>query len=295
MAANEIDAVNYKNGQKNHWRRTAWNRVRELLGRRTGIVLYLPGSTNLDEREAVRRGFSGIDLIAIERDETVAEELRKAKTNVIQSDLKSVLLNWPRDRQVAAVIADLQCGYVNYVYDCGFAWMFGDAFRESVLLINLMRGRESAQNNEIRRNTIQIVEGVIENANGRPVVAPLQGSVEIEEAMKNRARQFVYQWLGDLAYWGVHQLHMGPSGARAFPQTIRFAVLNSYKSTERSPYMDSAVLKRTAAMNEDYSAILRDPDNAGLIKCDDGRVRDKISAALAIRTMRLNGQLPRAS
>lgn len=85
-----IDAVEYKNGPKNQWRRTLWNAIADATpDRRNELVLYLPGSKDLDRPEAVRRGFLPANMIAVERSPAVASELRQRGVTVIQSDLLS--------------------------------------------------------------------------------------------------------------------------------------------------------------------------------------------------------------
>lgn len=282
MAVNELDAVNYKNGQKNHWRRTMWNFICKANPDKSLPVVYLPGSEDLDAKEATRRGWDDRNLIAIERSGAVVKHLRSCARNVIRGDVASVVTNWPDDQPVGVVIADLQGGIGKDAFLVISAWLLNNAMRRSVLMINLQRGREAGplwepykfmsgqMDNDYFREKMGISNkhrGLLAVVGAMHVtLTHLATLVGNENELTPRERLIRYTELSGLEW--------------AFPPT--------YRSKPGSPLFDSIVL-------------FRKPDFSGLSSCDrwqgmkDSTVRSRISAALAVRTMRLNGQLPRAS
>ena len=110
------DAVDYRNPQKNQWRARVWGAIRAATPNpSSGLVLYLPGSTDLDARIAVRRGFRLENMVAIDRDKSIISQLRADRRIAINADLFETLLAWPDHVKVGAVIADLQCGLTDDV------------------------------------------------------------------------------------------------------------------------------------------------------------------------------------
>ena len=135
-----LDAICYKNGNKNQWRRTAWNLLTEKTkDRANAVVLYLPGSTDLDRPEALRRGFKFNNLIAVERDAKVAAVLRQRGVPTIQGDLMSVLKERKLPR-VDIVIADLVSGFDTTAGNLIGAWLL--AYPDATFLINVQRGHD---------------------------------------------------------------------------------------------------------------------------------------------------------
>jgi hypothetical protein len=135
-----MDAVAYKNGPKNQWRRTVWN----LIGvyRKPGPILYLPGSTDLDRAEAIKRGIPPANLIAVERDEDVAKHLREMGVTTINAGLLDVIESWPTDVPLAALVADLQCGLDPWVEVLAGVCARHPALTNTTLVVNLQRGRD---------------------------------------------------------------------------------------------------------------------------------------------------------
>lgn len=140
-----LDAVLYRNGQKNNWRRSAWNAIDDLVRgpKRDKIVLYLPGSTDLDRPEALRRGYKDANLIAVERDPAVAKVLRAKGVTTIIGDLLTVMQSWPGNLPVGVVIADFQSGLDAYTGRVVREYLSHPAFDGGVLLTNSQRGRDN--------------------------------------------------------------------------------------------------------------------------------------------------------
>lgn len=138
-----LDAVEYKNGAKNNWRSQVWNAIRRhTKAPKDATVIYLPGSRDLDRVAALRRGFDGRNLIAVEDDAAVVETLREAGVNVIRGKLSGLLEAWPQDWRVDFVLADLTCGIEEEVFRICRAWVNSRAFVDSGLVVNLQRGRD---------------------------------------------------------------------------------------------------------------------------------------------------------
>lgn len=275
-----IDAVAYKNGQKNHWRRTAWNMVADMTqNRREAIVLYLPGSTDLDAPEACRRGFRSQNLIAIERNSRVADRLRSEGRTCVVANLLEVIAAWPDHTKVAVLIADLQCGLTEEIFDLLCLWGMRPALSGSTLLLNMQRGRETGfMFNLSKASSVRKFTGIWPDhvashpvtehraANAFMTFAALV-SVGPGGGVEEQRRAYEY-------FWKFHRITFPPS----------------YRSTTRSPYMDSAVAKCTLPCNPP-TVPSEIPDGVFKDKLREREVRRMIAAALAIRTMRLRGDL----
>jgi len=89
----------YKFGQKNNWRRWAWNRIARTLLRSgvhpsEAIGIYLPGKQDLDRDVALSKGFLPDNLIPVDMDRSTIESLRKAGRLAIHSKALPVLSSW---------------------------------------------------------------------------------------------------------------------------------------------------------------------------------------------------------
>ena len=282
-----VDAVPYKNGQKNHWRRTMWNAVSTLLHpeipKRDAIVIYLPGSTDLDREEAVRRGFNDANLIAVERDEAVARHLRRAGRTVINAELDDVLANWPIDRPIGAVIADMQCGLERNLIPLLAVLAMAHPLRFAAVALNLQRGRERG---DFRAHAQALIEEAradpdFDSLSADPRTPPHVRSLLSCGPLHRGAQAFMTMLHLE------HVLKPVPDDSAGQLTIMRsaFTKLPSYRSTPRSPIFDSAVMRIGGFRGEFYTK-----DCAGALD-----VKHKIRAALAIRTRRRRGSLPSAT
>lgn len=136
------DEINYKNGAKNHWRRTVWNRIVErlLVPPPDAVVLYLAGLTDLDRPEAIRRGFRAENLIAVDRSLEKAQALRNKSVLTIHGDFLDAAASFPR--RVDVIFGDFCCGLS---YDL-MGRIFGIGLlpftRQAVFAFNFLRGRD---------------------------------------------------------------------------------------------------------------------------------------------------------
>lgn len=106
------ESFHYKFGNKNNWRRWLWNRLRDRVDWDLdgGVVLYLAGQYDLDRNVAIAKGFREHNLLAIEKNHSVAQSIRRNRTLVIQEEAETVLMSWPKHRPVQAVVLDMCCG-----------------------------------------------------------------------------------------------------------------------------------------------------------------------------------------
>lgn len=271
--AAQLDPVNYKNGPKNNWRRTAWNAIRAYTPQpKDSIVLYLPGAANLDVPVAERHGFRRANMIAVEREADVARHLRRHhKQTVICDEICNVLFCWPDSPAVSVIVADLVGGFDTTAVTVLGWFLARPAFTRCSLLLNVMRGRECG---EWARNCRELSQ--IFNDNGLPPA--------------HRARHFNAAIVLALA-----QLHCPtPDNAPQFAEwcnrlirsgdiakTFATRVLPSYR-TASGIYFDSLVIKDRGILARPSFPVA--PTNR---VCR--RAARRIAAALAIRTMRLRG------
>jgi len=140
--------TNYKFGNKNHWRRTAWNRIAERLPRapKDCIVIYLPGPLDLDRQEALRRGFRPDNLIGVDRAASVVHSLREGRALALQADFLDAVDAWSPQRRLDVVFGDFTSGLE---LKTGFAvatWLGYPHLGDSVFAFNFLRGRDASSN-----------------------------------------------------------------------------------------------------------------------------------------------------
>lgn len=267
-----LDAVSYRNGQKNHWRRNAWNHIADLChDKRNAIVLYLPGSTDLDAPEAIRRGFKAANLIAIERNARVVRQLRDRGRTCICAGLTEVMAAWPDNHAVSVVVADFQCGLSRDVINTMTLWHQYPAFRNAVLLLNLQRGREIGA-------VWQVASCIAEKAD----TSGLSQRIPPNHRGLLAVASYVAMYADDGKGW----VDVG------FAEFILSKMVHRFPPTYRSArvLMDSIVLKDTFPIDRSFSEAPKPVDHLR-----HREIRSKIAAALAIRTRRLRGELCAAS
>lgn len=132
------------NPSKAHWRRTAWNFIRDHSDK-NGVGLALLGRQAIDLDIAKRKGIDPARIVAVERNGAAVRELRRKGITTIHGDLLNVVRAWPLEANLNFVLADL-CGPVTssvwaslmYFLNCPFMAPGRIAF-----VLNALRGRES--------------------------------------------------------------------------------------------------------------------------------------------------------
>lgn len=290
-----MDAVNYKNGRKNQWRRTAWNEIaKHVKNKRDAVVLYLPGSTDLDRPEAIRRGFKPANLIAVERDRAVARKLRAQGVTTIVGSLNAVLASWPPDREVAVVVADLQSGYTFDVEVLSTLCTVHPALGNCCLLLNMQRGRdplfvsEAADKINSADEAVELaVNEALEFTKEALQDYPAGFAERLMESRKARVREeheMSFPWFDRKSRAMVAQ-HL----FQLMGDSTVIRQLPPYRSSDKSPIFDSFIAswEDTAGWRQRIWAE-RPPGSWSKAHetCKSG-----VTAALAIRTRRLRGEL----
>jgi hypothetical protein len=304
MTKETLDATDYKNGPKNNWRRTMWNRLRAMT--RTpheDLVLYLPGATNLDLPVAQERGYDKRNMIAIERNRRVAKHIRKTfGQTAIDADLSDVVQSWPATRPVKIVIADLVHGLTTPTLNLMRWWMMNPAFCRGHLVLNMMRGRET-DNPILKVASIGKVKEVLD--------ACVSQAEEFNgpTSTKSRAVQGILAANLVMAQILVSRFQEPERGVllgKAFevllntPHEEKFHVaslLPSYRSPSGQTFdsfmlMDLDRWSRDGNPRKPFPDFLRGDSPEDIKKIDALKlVNRRIVAAMAVRTMRMNGDL----
>lgn len=313
-----IDAVVYKNGAKNQWRRTAWNAIADgVQDRANALVLYLPGSTDLDRPEAMRRGFKPANLIAVERQPEVCELLRAEGATTICGSLTEVLEAWPVHVPVRCVVADFQCGMTDDVRRFEQLCCLHPALAQCTVLVNLQRGRDpmhcqlrdvfmptraqlnafgwSADDVELAMRYLsgnrlsraevfaKLVRPQIEEETRLARKPALDRANADFDAALEQGKAALQR--GDLSAAREHERLASDALSRSDELRTCYEVsvrhLPAYRSTDRAPYMDSCVM--TWHGDHEYRAAKWTRRRA--------EFSGAVAAALAIRTRRLRGEL----
>lgn len=285
-----LDAVNYRNASKNHWRKVAWNHIARLVDNpRTANVVYLPGSSNADRVIAAQKGFDPRRMIAVERDGAVAALIRsRDKITTIEGDLVQIIDGWGRDT-IDVLIADLQCGIGATSDDLAILHSVCPALARAVVLVNLQRGRDDVSGWAALREGEDPTACDLEKAR-RQGYFGFHGFTTPEmpaEGEKNRAFRYVCQvasyqimlGLTDRAMRTLESLSSVDDAhhwARWWMRRRQTRFLPSYRSSPRSPYFDGVVMRWDHFAVPSFSRF----------------THRSVAAAKAIRTSKLLGKLP---
>jgi len=153
---------NYKFGQKNNWRRQAWNeltcRILKYKKPSAAIILYLAGQQDLDRKIAIDHGFHPDNLIIIERNKDNIKTLRQQAKIVIQGDLIDILAAWkPDGLPIDIIYADLCCGIEPRTIAIYRAIANKPCFWGANVLINFQRGRDARFTSSKEKGEIDLI------------------------------------------------------------------------------------------------------------------------------------------
>lgn len=217
----------YGNDQKRHWRGWQHNRICERIPasrRREATVIYLPGPEDRDRQSLLAKGFIDDNLIAVDRDASAVNLVRKSGGIAVRAELLDVLYQWNSMYQVDAIIADLFCGLSEASEHLGMVLSGCDATHGgTVVCMNLMRGRDGigGQMSRILRDH----SGVLP-----PGIPPEHRGYQLWRRLLHHERE-MWGALGRLPFWeksaNAFEIHASP-------------VFGSYRS-ERGMYFDSIV------------------------------------------------------
>jgi len=142
----------YKFGQKNNWRRWAWNRICERLTipKKEAIIVYLAGMEDLDRTVAVNNGFNPNNMIAVDKNSVVIENLKAKGALYINAEITDVLQCFRNTKiKIDILIGDFCCGLTPNIEKLSMYLstnLMGESFNDnSIILLNLLRGREESE------------------------------------------------------------------------------------------------------------------------------------------------------
>lgn len=277
----------YKFGQKNNWRRAMWNQVllRTKGKEKTLPILYLAGPQDIDREVACQKGVPSGQMIAIDRSFDNVSRIREGGESAIHADAIEVLLSWPSDRPVAAVLLDFCCGLSRALVLKLNRAVNRPPFAGAVIMVNFMRGRD-ADSNGIRSAMSEI---------GNPCLTV--NGVRHDSA-KHRALQFLLSWWIHL--FARSGRAVGEDAEDVFNEFVQAGLrvqvpwLWSYQSGNL--VFDSAVFF-PIAKRIDWQSMM---ESQGLSESKFRKmqrelstpsVSRKIAATLAVRTMRQAGAM----
>ena len=145
MTNNAGAIKDYNDPIKRQWRGWVWNRIADRVkATRDTTILYLLGPTprENDVAEALKRGYAEYNLIGVDNYKPNVMQARKDHLLAIHGDLDCVVAAWPEDWKVDAIIGDFCGGAGAAVMGFVYAVQWSEAFRDCVLLINVLRGRD---------------------------------------------------------------------------------------------------------------------------------------------------------
>lgn len=298
-----------------------WNcATKNVNSVKDATVLYLPGSLDLDRPEAIRRGFKPANLIAIERDLDVAKHLRKKGVTTIVGTLNDVIKSWPINKPIDLIIADFQCGITDEVAEFIDLYTYHPALWQASIVVNCMRGRDQKYTelstsgfdwnqffdldkylNTKLSNAFKYeksrANGVIKLASKRMIrcaehvlmrVKNLAENLKMfEEAIEHAAARGDVDSVKQIIQ--MHELDMNKFENLTRPKIF---YLPSYKSSQKSPVFDSVLINLSYSYNSLTNNRLADLVwSAWDVRWGDKVKAGAITAALAIRTRRLRGEL----
>jgi len=288
-------AHDYGFGQKNNWRRWAWNRLAERIDvpARDAIVLYLAGAEDRDRRIALERGFRPDNLIAIESHASTLREIRRKRTLCIHGDFWATVYSWPRHIPIHGIIGDFCCGLD---HNTGSKIMGLIAFKPTLSVaaaFNFLRGRDPSSS-EVRAAAQQLITAM----SVFDVDSPKHRGAQIASLMTGFAMGEVWKPLVDR----YRNMNLSPSqqerserlllhdGGRHFAALIAKNVyrcaFNSYRSTSGQVF-DSLVFKHKDSGIPESDMVLAEATAELRDTIGDQRQARRISAVLAHRTMRM--------
>jgi hypothetical protein len=137
--------TNYGYDVKKQWRKEQWQAIAKRVAcPRSARVIYLAGPDNFDVWEAKKVGFIGSKMIAVERDEETARDLRRGTDQVVVTGgFWDVVAAYALRERIDVVVGDFVSGITDEILFCGAATLLQPHLQGSVVAINLQRGRES--------------------------------------------------------------------------------------------------------------------------------------------------------
>jgi hypothetical protein len=269
----KIEGYNF--GNKNNWRRWVWNRICEKYKRPRGdaLIVYLAGAEDLDRRIAIEKGFKPYNLIAVDKDENVVNQLRQKGALAIQGDLFEVLKGFNgTDYQIDILIADICSGVSDEVYS--FAKYLTEDINNNIFCGETEEEKAALERGETVDSSSYPV-AMFNFMRGRDKGIILNS---LKEQTKHRGEMFIRTMFKLKQEYEEREMHS--TEPEPFEDYLTYCQpeYKSYKSNCGYLVMDSVVF------NIQQPAIIQ-------MKKVSNELTKRISATLAVRTMKMNGRL----
>lgn len=268
---------------KNHWRRWLWNRIAERCrNRRDALVVGMFGVDGLDFQAARARGFRPEGFISIERDRMAARAARENGITTIHGNARAIIRTAPRPIDV--IVLDF-CGGLSEdtVETFHNAHTVALCSVPSILAVNALRGRDAF-----------LVRKLLIGAPSEPVKRSAVLEAIVEKALWENGAKRELAPLRPLVEAGSIEAYTEACAVRAFHDRLVEKIVvgrSEYHSNNLvfdSVVFDFSPLKTATASRADGFALLREAQERDP---SAPRLRRKWAAALALRTMKLRGDL----
>lgn len=276
----------YNFREKNSWRRWQWKKIKRKIMSygiypKDAVVLYLAGEKNYDWPAARHCGFKYKNMIACEINKNATKELRTKKVNVVNCGLSDAILYWGNTIRIDVIVADFCGGFTKDLHNFTMS-LFGSKgiSYNCVLSINLLRGRDPMINyvyaHEDHKKYAKLFN-----------IPPIhRGGIFMILLFSQLMRLLID------AHEQIGRELQNPQGILNYFVDNIIPNFNSYKSKKQ--VFDSCIVDIgwISKMIRDRSGEHGVELDASLASSNFKNVCAKTAAAKAIRTMRINGQLP---
>jgi len=279
----------YKFGNKNNWRRWVWNRIVEKYKKpkKDAVIVYLAGMEDLDRKIAIERGFSPSNMIAVDNSKEVVETLRKKGAIAIHGDLFGVLKGFSGTAvRIDILIADVCCGVNDSVYR--FAEYMTDDENANIFDFDMFNGLDENKGRTIRLKDLRLPVVMFNFMRGRDPGIILNSFKD--KKIKHRGRMLM-ETMSDIRSKSKsnntiisnsgfqHDLQSNNPGAEVIEEWE-----SEWYSPEYRSYKSGNIVMDSVVFNTMCPPVIKkDPVPNEYTK--------KVAAALAVRTMRMNGKL----
>lgn len=140
-----------KCGSKNNIRRAHANDVLRRTDRREKreFILYFCGPEDNDRRVFLEKRVPRDNLFGVDDSKQNVHAVRDRRNFAIHGRIEEVLYAWPKERTCCALMIDTCDGYKPDFFMRLWPAFWSPAFRNAIVMINMLRGRD-AESNEIR-------------------------------------------------------------------------------------------------------------------------------------------------
>ena len=247
------------------------------------VGLYLPGEFDLDRKHAIKNGFRPYNMIGVDSEISVVKAMRKRGNICIHADLMDVILAWPKSTPLQFINADF-CGGFNRTSMRMNEVLLSDSMvgnkHPTVICVNMLRGRD---------NDSRFYREIAQEARFGSAGYLVNNKPADSRTMLMHRGIHLYLWLvGEMCeWWRADFSDENPGSMDDYIDIFGYdmalnarPVFRSYQA--RTTIMDSVTFKWWWS---DFTTI----------KNNDTKTLNKIKAALAVRSMKMNGTVRQAA